>query len=207
MNYEILVLGMLQNNTYVLFDDTNKHAVVVDPTNSISPVIDLVRSRNASLSAILITHAHFDHIMGCEELKEAYPDAGIYLHKDDLHLWKNHGGADAFGFEIGPLPEPDHLLEKNITITIGEFSFQVFHTPGHTPGHVIYYSADDGVAFCGDLIFAGGVGRTDLPGGDFTQLYESIQNVIYTLPGDTILLPGHGEQTTVAQEKSSNPYV
>jgi glyoxylase-like metal-dependent hydrolase (beta-lactamase superfamily II) len=207
MKYQIFVLGMLQNNTYVLFDHACENAIVIDPANSIAPVIDYLKSQNLFLNAILITHAHFDHIMGCEELKKTYPDARIYLHQDDLPLWMGQGGADDFGFEMGTLPKPDILLDKNTTIMIGEFSLQVFCTPGHTPGHVIFYSPEDHVAFCGDLIFDGGVGRTDLPGGDFNQLYESIQNVIYTMPDETILLPGHGCQTTVAKEKSSNPYV
>jgi glyoxylase-like metal-dependent hydrolase (beta-lactamase superfamily II) len=207
MKYQIFVLGMLQNNTYVLLDHAGENAIVIDPANSITPVIDYLKSQNLFLNAILITHAHFDHIMGCEELIKAYPDAIIYLHQDDLPLWMNQGGADAFGFEMGTLPKPDILLDINTTIRIGNFSLQVFHTPGHTPGHVIYYSPDDNVAFCGDLIFDGGVGRIDLPGGDFNQLYVSIQNVIYVLPDETILLPGHGNQTTVAKEKSSNPYV
>ncbi len=207
MKIEIFVLGMLQNNSYILFNHAGENAIVIDPANSITPVIDYLKSHNLFLNAILITHAHFDHIMGCEELKRAFPDVKIYLHQDDLPLWVNQGGADAFGFEMGGLPKPDILLDKNTTVMIGEFSLQIFHTPGHTPGHVIYYSPDDHVAFCGDLIFEGSVGRTDLPGGDFNQLYESIHNVIYTLPDRTKLFPGHGNQTTVEKEKSSNPYV
>ncbi len=129
----------------------NLQAIVIDPTDNISPVLEHLQKKNCTLSAILITHAHFDHILGCGLLKKHFPDAVIYLHPDDLNLWTTGGGAGHFGYTTATLPPPDAWLKHNDRIAFDDLNLQVLHTPGHTPGHVIFYSPEMGVVFCGDL--------------------------------------------------------
>jgi glyoxylase-like metal-dependent hydrolase (beta-lactamase superfamily II) len=140
-------------------------------------------------------------------VNEAFPFAKIFLHQDDAALWNNSGNAQLFGYIPVDLPQPTHWLQDGEVIPVGNDVLEARHTPGHTPGHVVYYSSTAGCVFCGDLIFRHNVGRTDLPGGDFAQLRDSIETKIFTLPDSTILLPGHGPATTVGEEKLYNPYV
>lgn len=207
MKYETFVIGRLNNNCYVLHAIQSKQAAIIDPADEIEPVIDYIKNNQLDLKAILITHAHFDHILGCNAVRAAFPSALLHLHKDDEALWLENGNARLFGIPAKELPRPDVWLQHGDIFSLGEVSLQVFHTPGHTPGHVVFFAQDPGLVFCGDLIFANSVGRTDLPGGNERQLLKSIQTQIFTLPESTFLLPGHGEITTVGEEKSHNPYV
>jgi len=131
----------------------------------------------------------------------------VALHPADHVLWRAEGGAPLFGFRIDPGPEPTVDLYQGQRLTLGETQIEVRHTPGHTPGHCIFLAPRDGLCFCGDLIFQGGIGRTDLPGGDLDQLVQSIRTQVFTLPDTTRLLSGHGPETTVGQEKRNNPFV
>ncbi len=207
MKYETFVIGRLNNNCYVLHAKQSKQAAIIDPADEIEPVIAYIKNYQLDLKAILITHAHFDHILGCNVVRAAFPSALIHLHKDDEALWLEDGNAGIFGIPVKELPKPDVWLQHGDIISLDEVSLQVFHTPGHTPGHVVFYARDPGLVFCGDLIFANSIGRTDLRGGNRQQIIKSIQTKIFTLPESTLLLPGHGESTTVGVEKASNPYV
>jgi glyoxylase-like metal-dependent hydrolase (beta-lactamase superfamily II) len=154
------------------------------------------------------THAHFDHIGGAAAIADSLnPLPLVALHPADHVLWRSEGGAPFFGYKIDPGPEPTIDLQHGQILKLGNIEFEVRHTPGHTPGMSILYVATEGVCFCGDLIFRDSVGRTDLPGGDWETLLKSIHEQIFTLPDETRLLSGHGPETTVGEEKHSNPYL
>ncbi|MDP2995660.1 MAG: MBL fold metallo-hydrolase, partial [Anaerolineales bacterium] len=186
------------------------------------------QKRGWKIGQLWYTHAHFDHFGGAAEIAEAlnastYPSpcgycAGtmslstsplpiVALHPRDHDLWRNQGGALLFGMRIDPGPEPTIDLVHGQILRLGSVTFEVRHTPGHTPGHCVFYCVQANVLFSGDLIFQGGVGRTDLPGGDWETLVESIRKHVYTLPDETRILSGHGEESTVGEEKCENPFV
>lgn len=202
------VLGPLENNTYVVADPTSREAAVIDPSFEPEVMLADLKRLGFDLTTVLLTHAHFDHITGIAEIVRSCGSAiRVGLHPSDLSLYRTGGSAADFGlpFEIGP--EPQVLLGVGQVLKIGEIELEVRHTPGHTPGHVVFYCPVASVVFCGDLIFAGSVGRTDLPGGNHAQLIASIRRDILTLPPKTQLLSGHGSPTTVAEEAASNPFL
>jgi hydroxyacylglutathione hydrolase len=202
-----LVLGAIENNTYLIADGETGLTAVVDPSFDIQPAADVILQHGWTLDAIWLTHAHFDHIAGVSTLLQALGSpAPVALHPADLPLYHGGGGASIFGFNLGPLPEPSLLLKHELSIFIGSHPLRVLHTPGHTPGHVAFYSSEEKSLFCGDLIFYRGIGRTDLPGGNYRQLEESIRSQVYVLPTDTRLLSGHGPETTVGDEMKNNPF-
>ncbi len=200
-------LGPLENNSYLLVNENEKKTVVIDPSFSSQPIYDSIQQNDWKLQAIWLTHAHFDHIAGCAIASQFTPPVPIALHPGDLELWKDGGGALDYGFTLNLNQDPTILLQDQQELFIGNERILVSHTPGHSPGHVTYYSKSTKVAFCGDLIFRHGVGRTDLPGGSFLELAASIRSRIYTLPPDTRLLSGHGPETTVFEEMLHNPFV
>lgn len=202
------ILGSLQNNSYLAVDPHTRAAIVVDPAAGSRQILNEARRLGCTVSAIWLTHAHFDHVAGVGELLEAIqPIPSVWLHPADLDLWRNGGGAPQFGFYFDAGPEPDSRLQQGQMLKVGNYSFEVRHTPGHTPGHVVFYCQAAALVFCGDLIFYGGVGRTDLPGGSHEALLRSIRTQILTLPPETRLLSGHGPETTVAAEQAHNPYL
>lgn len=201
-------LGPLQTNSYLIADEETGQAVLIDPTFESRVILQELQKRQWGLEEIWMTHAHFDHFAGAGMVaQELQPPPVIGLHPADLTLWENDGGAANFGFRIPPAPAPSMNFYHLQQISVGKHQFQVRHTPGHTPGHVVFYNLEHHVVFCGDLIFRQSVGRTDLPEGDHQALIQSIQNQILTLPGETRLLSGHGDETTVAEELRSNPFI
>jgi hydroxyacylglutathione hydrolase len=210
MSLEIvtLVLGDLLNNTYVIADPQSGDAAVIDPAMDSQPVLDLVAQRGWQLRAVWLTHAHFDHIAGVRQVVDSQtPTLPVGLHPADLPLYRRGGGAADFGLAIPPAPEPAIHFEHGQVLTLGASTLEVRFSPGHTPGHVVIYAPDAGVAFCGDVIFRGSVGRTDLPGGSHRQLIGSIQTQILTLPRETRLFCGHGPETSVGEEIRDNPFL
>lgn len=210
MSLEILtlVLGPLSNNTYLVSDRKTGETAVIDPSLGSQEVLDIVNSKGWHLQQIWLTHAHFDHTASAQLVASSRtPPIPLSLHRLDLPLYRDSGGARKFGFSIQPGPEPAHYFEHGQILTLGESQLEVRLTPGHTPGHVVFYAPDEDVVFCGDVIFAGSIGRTDLPGGNFQQLLKSIQMQILNLPPQTRLLSGHGPETSVATEISINPYL
>jgi len=217
MRVETFPLGELEANAYLVLaraserDDTSKTAVVIDPGDDPTRLIERIRRDGLALAAILLTHGHWDHIMGVGEMRAAF-DAPVYLHEADLPLYLHVvEQAELFGFRAERQPTPDRQVKDGDVIEAGPFRVEVIHTPGHTPGGVCYRLASTSepgeVVFVGDTIFAGGVGRTDLPGGSWQQLLGSIRQRIFTL-GDTVTLyPGHGPPTTVGKERTSNPFL
>lgn len=207
-NIDTFVLGQIQNNTYLINHTQTQQAIVIDPASGIGDLIRVVKQRQLQLSAVWITHAHFDHIAGVYQLlHECGADTPLYLHAADLPLWESGGGASDFGFEFGPRAKPTVFYKHGQLLQFGDSVIEVRHTPGHTPGHVLLYWKEQQVAFCGDLIFYHGVGRTDLPYGDADGLLHSIKENVLSLPDSTTLLCGHGPTTTVGEERKNNPFL
>ena len=202
------VLGSLENNSYLLVDPQSLEGVVIDPSFNSEKLLTEVQKMGVELRMVLLTHAHFDHIAGVRACSESgYPPLRVALHAADLDLYRQGGGASQFGIPVEMGPSPQVLLQNGQVLRIGSVELIVYHSPGHTQGHVIFYCPAAGAAFCGDLIFAGSVGRTDLPGGDYDQLIASIRATILVLPPKTRLYSGHGPETTVAEEIASNPFL
>lgn len=203
-----LTLGPAQTNAYLVADSDTREAVVIDPSWDGHIILEAAKKRGWRIGHMWYTHAHFDHIGGAGAIADALnPLPLVALHPNDHVLWRAGGGGAIFGFDIDPGPEPTIDFYHGQILRLGNVEFEVRFTPGHTLGHCILYVASAGICFCGDLIFAGSVGRTDLPGGDWEQLVESIKTQVFTMPDDTRLLSGHGPETTVGQEKASNPFV
>jgi glyoxylase-like metal-dependent hydrolase (beta-lactamase superfamily II) len=201
-------LGPAVTNAYLVADSETKEAAVIDPAWDGPVILEAARQRGWRIGHLWYTHAHFDHIGGAGAIADALnPLPLVALHPNDHVLWRAGGGGAFFGFDIDPGPEPTIDFDHGQILRLGSVEFEVRFTPGHTPGHCILYVASENVCFCGDLIFASSVGRTDLPGGDWELLVESIKTQIFTLPDDTRLLSGHGPVTTVGEEKRNNPFV
>jgi len=201
-------LGPAMTNAYLVADSETKEAAVIDPAWDGHVILTEALKRDWRIAHMWYTHAHFDHIGGAGAIADALnPLPLVALHPADHVLWRSEGGAPFFGFKIDPGPEPTIDLTHGQILKLGNIEFEVRHTPGHTPGMCILYVASEGVCFCGDLIFRDSVGRTDLPGGDWQVLLKSIREQVFTLPDETRLLSGHGPETTVGEEKHTNPYV
>jgi glyoxylase-like metal-dependent hydrolase (beta-lactamase superfamily II) len=201
-------LGPVMTNVYLIADPQTGEAAVIDPAAEGEVIVAEALRQGWRIGDIWLTHAHFDHIAGVAAVADRLrPPPPVALHALDYPLWRLEGGAPLFGMHIAPGPEPTISLEHNQQLHVGNTLLEVRHSPGHTPGHVIFYCPTAAVAFCGDVIFQMGIGRTDLPGGDFDTLIRSIQEQVMTLPGETRLLSGHGPETTVGLERRMNPFL
>ena len=205
MLIETLAVGPLQVNCYLLGCEETREAVVVDPGGDVVRILEALKAHRLDLKRIVCTHAHFDHVGGVRELKEA-TGAEFFLHQDDLPLLKGVlSQAIFFGLRAGSPPTVDGYLEEGDEIVFGRESLRVLHTPGHSPGGVSLVG--DGVVFVGDLLFAGSIGRTDLPGGSYPALIEAVQIKIFPLGDEVVVYPGHGPATTIGQERRHNPFL
>jgi hydroxyacylglutathione hydrolase len=202
------VLGPVDTNTYLIADSQSGEAVVIDPAWDGQEIADEAARRGWRIVGIWLTHAHFDHLGGSAGLAQIVnPPPPVALHAADMPLWEARGGAALFGFHIDPGPRPSVDLAHGQKLRVGGLDFEVRHAPGHTPGHVIFYCPAEKVIFCGDVIFWGSIGRTDLPGGSYQALIHNIHEQILTLPDETRLLSGHGPETDVGQERRENPFL
>jgi hydroxyacylglutathione hydrolase len=203
-----LMLGPVQTNSYLVADSESGDAAVIDPAWDGHLILAEAEKHAWRIAHLWITHAHFDHIGAAGEVANALnPLPLVALHPADHTLWRAEGGAPLFGYRIDPGPEPTIDLTDGQVMRLGKAIFEVRYTPGHTPGSCSFYCPEAKVLFCGDLIFQGSVGRTDMPGGDWEALLNSIKTQVFSLPDETLLLSGHGPGTTVGDEKKLNPFV
>lgn len=204
MKIETFIVGQLQNNCYILYDEMTKEGFVVDPADEPDRIQDFLKEECLSMKYIVCTHAHFDHIGALMEIKE-FTGAPIAIHKNDLPIYavaEQH--AAMWGFQIDPLPEPELFVYEGYSLSAGSVKFQVMHTPGHSPGGICLYG--EGILISGDTVFAGSVGRTDLPGGNIGELKKSFSRIM-NLPPATKILPGHGPSSTIEKELRMNFFV
>ena len=201
-----LPVGPIQTNCYIAGCEETKEGVVIDPGDEPERILAEVESAGLTIKYILNTHAHFDHVMANKALVEA-TNAPLAIHPLDVPLLRQNGGAMFFGIQALQSPDPDMELAEGDVIKFGTHTLQVLFTPGHTPGHVSFYEAKVGVIFDGDVLFASGIGRTDLPGGDYETLMNSINEKLMVLPDETVVCSGHGAVTTIGQERAGNPWL
>ena len=199
------VLGQLENNVYLVMDDKTKKAVLIDATALSPEITETVKKLNAEVEYILLTHGHFDHIMGLSALKKALNTEAV-IHKDDLTISDNlNEYTRLFNIPDSIPPKYEIYIKDGDIIPVGNMKIKVIHTPGHTEGGVCYLIDDK--LFSGDTLFRESVGRTDLFGGNFKKLSDSIKNKLFTLPDNITVYPGHGSQTTIGHEKKYNELV
>jgi Zn-dependent hydrolases, including glyoxylases len=203
-----LSVGPVACNCAIVACKETGQAAIIDPGGNAESILAIVKDMGVTVTHLLHTHAHFDHILATGEVAAA-TGASIFVHQDDRALYENLPGQGLmFGFRAARPPAPTQWLVGGETIAIGKLAVQVLHTPGHTPGSVGYYLAGQApVLFAGDTLFAESVGRTDLPGGSFTDLAVSIRTKLYVIPGETRVIPGHGPETTIGHEREHNPFV
>lgn len=202
-----IVVGVFQENCWVVGNRRTGEAICIDPGDQPDEILALAKDMGVRIKYIANSHAHVDHILGVAGVHAA-TGAKFLLHQDDLELlrtgWK--GAAERFGIDVGDgPPDPDMFVQDGDKVEVEGLQLTAITTPGHTPGSVSYYS--EGMLFSGDTLFRGSIGRTDLPGGDMLQEMRSICDRLLVLPDETLVLPGHMEQTTVAFEKENNPFV
>ena len=207
MIHEILPVGPLQCNCSVIGDDVSREAIVIDPGDDVADVLAIVQKHNLKVQQIIITHAHIDHVGGAKKLKAA-TGAAILLNQNDYALLKMLDVQAAWvGMASPGRVEIDQSVGQADKIRVGSLSADVLHTPGHTQGSVCLYFPLEKKLIAGDTLFAGSIGRTDLPGGSFEKIIRSLHEKVLALPDDTIVVPGHGELTTIGEERESNPFL
>lgn len=217
MIFHAYVVGAQEANCYVVGDEQSREALVIDPGDNAPQLLEQFREHDLRVTAVLATHHHLDHTGGLHELLDALPEARFYMHRLDYpRIAQQISRASArTGRELAPPREPDRFLDHGDQLEVGGLTFTALHCPGHTPGSLCLYTAgggagggpDTGIVFTGDVLFAGSIGRSDIPGGDGRQLIASIHEHLLTLPGETVVLPGHNQTTTIRDEHSLNPFL
>ena len=207
MIHEIFPVGPLQCNCSIVGDEATREAMVIDPGDDIQDVLEIVRKQNLQVKQIVITHAHIDHVGGAMKLRAA-TGAPILLNQNDYALLKM---LDVQAAWIGMANPGKVEIDRSITtgelVSAGSLVADVFHTPGHTEGSICLYFPQEEKLLAGDTLFAGSIGRTDLPGGDTQKIMHSLHDVVLAFPDETVVVPGHGELTTVGQERETNPFL
>ena len=207
MIHEILRVGSLQCNCSILGDEVSKEAMVVDPGDDIPRIQAVLAKHQLKVKQILITHAHIDHIAGAQQLKQL-TGAPIFYNQLDLPLVEMmEMQAGWLGIPTPEVAPPDDSPVDGQTLSVTGIAGTVLHTPGHTEGSLCFHIPEHSLLLAGDTLFAGSVGRTDLPGGDSRTLIHSIHSRLLTLPDTTIVIPGHGDSTTIGEERQSNPFL
>lgn len=210
MLLEVRAVAPFYKNGFVVGCERTREAVLIDPGDEVDELMGAVRDLDVQVDAILLTHAHIDHVTGVGRAKEAY-DVPVYLHQDDLFLYDATVQQGAmFGFRVQQPPPIDGFYDGS-PLSFGDYEVRVHHTPGHCPGGVCLQIGRKGTPgshlFVGDTLFAGSIGRTDLPGGDYGVLMRSITGVLFPLGDDAVVHPGHGPDTTIGRERTTNPFV
>ena len=204
MILKMLVVGPIQANCYILGCERNKLAAVIDPGGDANRILMVLAKEELRLVYIINTHGHFDHTTDNKRLKEV-TGAQLMIHRADAPMIVNQSGQGLmWGMRIENSPAPDRYVDEGDMITFGDISLKVLHTPGHSPGGISLFT--EKMVFVGDTLFAGSIGRTDLPGGDYDGLIRNVREKIFTLGDDVVVYPGHGPRTTVGQERRTNPF-
>ena len=207
MILETFPVGMLRCNCTILGDETTREAIVVDPGENVPEILTRLAAHKLTLKQIIITHGHIDHVGGAVRLKRV-TGAPIFLNQYDLpQLAMMEVQAGWLGVETPEVAPPDASAEDGTRVGLPNLSAEVLHTPGHTEGSICLYFAPHQLLIAGDTLFAGSIGRTDLPGGDGRKIIRSIRERLLTLPDQTKVIPGHGYDTTIAEERESNPFL
>lgn len=205
------VFNPFLENTYIVWDDVSKDAIIIDPGCSNNHeeklLSEFINNYKLSLNIIINTHCHIDHIFGNYFLKQKYNAKLIAPEKDLFLLDIMKEQAENFGVKFIPSPYPDELLTDDLKLNLGKSKINFLFTPGHTPGEYCIYFEDEKICFTGDVLFKGSIGRTDLWGGSYVELLNSIKTTLFNLPDDVRILPGHDEESTIGYEKKSNPYL
>jgi hydroxyacylglutathione hydrolase len=218
MIVEELVVTIFEEKTSVIACPQTRRAICLDPGAPDKRIVEAIAERELTLEAIALTHAHLDHIGGVGWLKNLYPTAEIILHREDEVLYRNLPAQPAalgvpramwraYGLEFEPPPPVERYWREGEVYTLGDLAFEVLHCPGHTPGHVVLFERNARAAFVGDCLFAGSIGRTDLPGGSYEILMRSLREKILPLGDDVRVFTGHGVNTTIGRERLTNPFL
>lgn len=208
MKIMYMVLGPFMTNTYILYNEATMEGLVVDPSFSPEQYIKAIEEKKIHLTSIFLTHAHVDHMAGMNELRKAFPEARMYMDKRDRSFLRDPEKNLSYMFPTPTLvDDADVWVKDGDEIETSGYTFQVIDTAGHTPGGISFYLKKEGIVFTGDSLFQGSIGRTDFPGGSMKELTGSIRKNLFTLPDSTVVLSGHGEQTTIGQEKRTNPFL
>jgi glyoxylase-like metal-dependent hydrolase (beta-lactamase superfamily II) len=218
MIIEQITVTAFQQHTRVIGCETTRQAICIDPGDDSEEIVNAIDRHGFELQAIACTHAHLDHIGGVAGLKKRKPEAKVIIHPADEPIYQQLPNQPAwlgipksqwseFGFDFEAPPQVDEHWSDGQTYQVGELTFQVIHCPGHTPGHVVLFESAERKVFVGDCLFAGSIGRTDLPGGSTEQLMDSLFNKILPLGDDVEVYSGHGPVTTIGKEKKTNPFL
>jgi len=207
MIHEIFPVGPLACNCSILADETSLRATVVDPGADISRILGVLQRHHLTVEQIIVTHAHIDHVGGAAQLKRA-TGAPIYMNQNDLPLLKMMDmQAGWLGVPVPEISTPDIDASDLLALTIANEPAQVLHTPGHTEGSICLHMPKPKIVLAGDTLFAGSIGRTDLPGGDLRKILRSLKERVLALPDETRVIPGHGPSTTIGEERETNPFL
>jgi len=217
MIFEVRAVDPFYKNGFVIGCEETREGVIIDPGDEVADLLMAIKDRDLTITNILLTHAHLDHVTGVGRARAAL-NVPVWLHKDDEFLYEAVvQQGQMFGLRVEPQPPVDRFYEGEGPLTFGRYAVRVLHTPGHCPGGVclaVSKAARPGdtrpeppVLIVGDTLFAGSIGRTDLPGGDASTLLRSIREVLFKFPDDTVVWPGHGEQTTIGKERRTNPFL
>lgn len=207
MIVERLVVGRFQENCYIIGDEESGMGALIDPGDDAVRIVFAVEQTGLVISRILVTHAHVDHVRAVAPLVDEY-SCPVLMHSEAAETLKTlPRQAIMMGVRLNKVPKVDVYIEDDGVLEIGTLRLRALYTPGHAPGHLAFYVEDEGLIFSGDTLFAGSIGRTDLPGGNMDLLMQSIFERLLTLPDDTRVLSGHGPETTIAREQMTNPFL